>query len=215
MSISFAKVFCSVIVRIYSLFYSYKMSKKIHHLRDVLYTYWITSFIKNVGDNSIITYPCNIEGGGNNIIIGDKTSIGAFSVLGCWKKYGNQSFTPEIYIGANCQLGEYNHITAIKRITIGDGLLTGRFVYIGDNNHGGLSRDESDTPPAKRKLETKGEVVIGNNVWIGDKSTILGGVTIGDNVIIAANSVVTKNVPSNCLAAGVPAVIVKDLDAIE
>lgn len=44
-------------------------------------------------------------------------------------------------------------------------------------------------------LESKGEVVIGNNVWLGDKVTILAGVHIGDNVIIGANSVVTKDVP--------------------
>lgn len=58
---------------------------------------------------------------------------------------------------------------------------------------------------------SKGSVVIGNNVWIGDKVTILPGVTIGDNAVIAANSVVTKDIPSFSVAAGIPAVILKNV----
>ena len=88
------------------------------------------------------------------------------------------------------------------KITIGDGLLTVRFVYIGDNSHGGLSWEEAEIPPEKRKLKSKGEIMIGKNVWIGDKYTILGGVTIGDNVIIGANSVVPHDIPSNSVWGG-------------
>ena len=64
----------------------------------------------------------------------------------------------------------------------------------------------------KYTTQSKGEVEIGNNVWIGDKATILAGVVIGDNVIVAANSVVTKSVPSNTIVAGSPAKIIKQLD---
>ena len=53
-------------------------------------------------------------------------------------------------------------------------------------------------------------VFIGNHVWIGTNVTILKGVTIGDGAIIAAGSVVTKSVPSKCLAAGVPAKVIKE-----
>jgi len=52
-------------------------------------------------------------------------------------------------------------------------------------------------------------VVIGNNVWLGNNVCILAGVTIGDGAIVAANSVVTKDVPAYSLVAGVPAVIKK------
>ena len=52
-------------------------------------------------------------------------------------------------------------------------------------------------------------IYIGRNVWIGEYSRICKGVTIGDNSIVAANSVVTKNVPANCIVAGNPAKIVK------
>ncbi|WP_255402065.1 DapH/DapD/GlmU-related protein [Prevotella sp. tc2-28] len=90
-------------------------------------------------------------------------------------------------------------------------MLTGRFVYIGDNAHGGLSLEEAETPPARRHLTSKGEIKIGRNVWIGDKVSIFGGVTIGDNVIIGAGSIVTHDIPSNSMAAGMPARIIKQL----
>jgi acetyltransferase-like isoleucine patch superfamily enzyme len=64
-------------------------------------------------------------------------------------------------------------------------------------------------------LKSKGEVIIGNNVWLGDKVAVLGGVHIGNNVIVAANAVVTKDLPDNCMAAGVPAQIIKKLGTAE
>ena len=59
-----------------------------------------------------------------------------------------------------------------------------------------------------------GEIVIGNNVWIGRNVTILKGAKIGDNCVIATGSIVTKEIPSNCVAAGIPAKAVKKLDVI-
>ena len=84
-------------------------------------------------------------------------------------------------------------------------------MYIGDNAHGGLSWEEAGVAPLDRQLYSKGAIHIGNNVWIGDKATVLGGITIGDNVIVGANSVVTHDVPSNCVVAGIPAKIVRQL----
>ncbi|MCT3430976.1 hypothetical protein EFQ32_09720 [Limosilactobacillus fermentum] len=55
------------------------------------------------------------------------------------------------------------------------------------------------------------KVTIGNDVWIGGKATILPGVTIGDNVVVAAGAVVTKDVPANTIVAGVPARVIKEL----
>lgn len=147
-----------------------------------------------------------------HIQIGNNTSIGAHTILGCWNKYQDQIFNPQIIIGNNCTIGEYCQITATHLIQIGDGILTGRYVYIGDNAHGGLSNEESTIPPVKRKLVSKGGVCIGKNVWIGDRVSILGGVTIGDNVIIGAGAVVTHNIPSNSLVAGMPAKVIKRIE---
>ena len=87
--------------------------------------------------------------------------------------------------------------------------MTGRWVTITDNGHGKTDFDNLKIQPDKRKLYTKGPVVIGNNVWMGDKVTILPGVTIGNGSVIAANSVVTKDIPSFSVAAGNPAKIIK------
>ncbi len=58
-------------------------------------------------------------------------------------------------------------------------------------------------------VKTKGDVVIGNDVWIGTNAIILSGVNIGDGAIVAAGSVVTKNVPAYAIVGGVPAEVIK------
>lgn len=208
------KKFFSIIFRFFSLLYPYKLHQKLQSKRDALYTLWIRNFLGHVGEHSRICRPCSLEGGGQkNIAIGDYTTIQGTSILGCWTKYGGQEFpNASISIGNHCSIGEYNHITACNKISIGDGLLTGRYVIISDNSHGGLSEEEAQIAPANRDLKSKGEVVIGNNVWIGEKVTVLAGVHIGNNVIVAANSVVTKDIPDNCMAAGVPAKVVKEME---
>lgn len=207
------KKILAYLIRIVSKTYPYTLNERLCSYRDKLYTMWIRNYIGHVGEHSTISNPCSLQGCGQKCIsIGDYTCIQSHGVLGCWERYGEQRFSPSLTIGSHCSIGEYNHITACSKITIGDGLLTGRFVYIGDNAHGRFSMEEALIPPAQRHLTSKGEVVIGNNVWIGDKATILAGVHIGDNVIVAANAVVTKDIPCNCVVAGVPAKIVKRLE---
>ena len=205
--------FLSIIFRVFSFLYPYNLHCKFQSASNVFYTLWIKNFIGHLGDHSRIFRTCSLQGGGQkNISIGDYTTIHGTSILGCWTKYQKQSFpNASITIGNHCSIGEYNHITACNKITIGNGLLTGRYVIISDNSHGELSEDESEIIPVKRNLKSKGEVVIGNNVWLGDKVAVLSGVRIGNNVIVAANAVVTKDIPDNCVAAGVPAKIIKKI----
>ena len=198
------RITLSKLLWILSKVYSYTLNQRLKSYRNVFYTLWIQNFLGH--------YPCSLQGGGQkNISIVNHTGIQSHSILGCWEKYGDQDFTPSIMIGDNCSIGEYNHITACNKITIGNGLLTGRYVYIGDNAHGGLSMEEANIPPIRRRLISKGEILIGNNVWIGDKVTILGGCKIGDNTIIGANAVVVHDVPCNCIVAGNPARIIRKI----
>jgi len=188
------------------------MSQRFKFWRDALYSQWICQFIGEVGEGVSFHKPLKLEGDGmDEVYIGSFNTFQENCVIGCRKHYGNQEFTPNIIIGNHCDFGAYCHITAINRIKIGNGLLTGRFVFIGDNSHGGLSMEEAEIAPGKRNLKSIGEITIGNNVWIGDKVSILGGVSIGDNVIVAANSVVTHDVPSNSMVAGNPAKVLKSL----
>lgn len=89
-------------------------------------------------------------------------------------------------------------------ITIGDNTLIGHNVILATLNH--------DFSPNKRSILHPSPIVMGKNVWIGSRATILSGVTIGDGAIVAAGSVVTKNVPSNKVVAGVPAKVIKDVE---
>lgn len=152
--------------------------------------------------------------GEEHIFIGEGTHFGEHSFLTAWEKTcAGGDFHPEIHIGKNCNIGAWNHITATNRIDIGDNLLTGKWVTITDNNHGETNLETLQTPPLMRLMVSKGPVIIGKNVWIGDKATILPGVTIGEGAVIAANSVVTKDVPAYSVVAGNPARVVKQVNS--
>lgn len=88
-------------------------------------------------------------------------------------------------------------------ITIGDDVLIGHNVVLATLNHGFAPEQRKDIHPAP--------IIIGRNVWIGANATVLPGVTIGDNAIIAAGAVVTKDVPENTVVGGVPAKVIKSI----
>lgn len=118
----------------------------------------------------------------------------------------------ELIIGKNCKIGDYVHIAAGEKVTIGDNCLMASNIYISDINHGDYSgtfeHSSPNIPPDNRPLFTK-PVSIGNNVWIGENVCILPGVTIGDGCIIGANSVVNRDIPDNSMVVGAPAKVIK------
>lgn len=160
------------------------------------------------GDGSTIGIPIRISGA-HVINIGCHTVFNDGVILTAWPELNEHKETC-IRIGDDCIIGAYNHITCFDSITIGDGCLFGKWVTITDNSHGMTDMDSLMIPPAKRPIVSKGPVVIGNNVWIGDKATVLPGVNIGEGAVVAANAVVTKDVPPYCVVAGNPARIVRD-----
>jgi acetyltransferase-like isoleucine patch superfamily enzyme len=142
------------------------------------------------------------------ISVGDYTAFGEHTYLTAWKTTDSN---PLLIIGENCNFGAFNHISCSNKVIIGNNVLTGKWVTITDNSHGSSCYCDLIIPPMKRKCISKGIVQIGNRVWIGDKVTILPNVKIGDGAIIAANTVVTKDVPSYSVAAGTPATIIKQI----
>ena len=111
-----------------------------------------------------------------------------------------------IHIGNNFT-GNYNiTMLDIREIYIGDHVMIGPNTLITTVGH-------HLSPMGRRKhLGIAKPVMIGNDVWIGGNVTILPGVKIGNNVIIAAGAVVTKDVPDNCVVGGVPARKIKDIE---
>ena len=114
-----------------------------------------------------------------------------------------------VKIDKQVTLRRFVTIHAFDRIEIGDFSRITEMVTMRDHNH---YSELSDAPGEKKGFQ-KSPIVIGRNVWIGNKATIMPGVTIGDNSIIGANAVVTKSIPANSVAVGVPAKVIKTLDA--
>lgn len=180
------------------------MLKFILFIRSLYYSFQFKKF----GRNSRIWKPGQIYNSGY-IEIGCNVKIQEHVYLTAWPQFKQNQTLTLISIGHNCMIGAYNHFTAISKIQIGCGVLTGKWVTITDNSHGDTNFNTLQELPIKRCMVSKGPVIIGNNVWIGDKATILAGVTIGDGAVIAANSVVSKDVPAYSVVAGVPAKIIK------
>lgn len=189
-------------------FYPYSLHQKLKHLKIKVYTYWLLSEIKTIGENSYLYYPINLRGG-KYCSIGDNTAIGPGGYILAWDKYMDCMFTPEIIIGDNTWIGDDCHISATNKIEIGNNVLIGKKVTISDNSHGKTDIELLSTAPKERQLFSKGPVIIEDNVWLGDKVTILSGVRIGKNAIVGANSVVTKDVGENCVVGGIPAKNIK------
>lgn len=113
--------------------------------------------------------------------------------------------------GKNISVGEHVFINACCHfqdhggVTLGDGCQIGHNVVFATLNHGLQPEERGHTWPAP--------IVLGRNVWVGSNATLLQGITIGDNAVVAAGAVVTKDVPANTVVGGVPAKCIKKIDS--
>ncbi len=143
-----------------------------------------------------------------HVVIGNNTKIERGTLIRIFqdenKKYGC------INIGNNVNIGLNVNISSCNSIEIQDGVLIGRNVMINDNSHG-YTRNKQDLrlPPIERPIVSKGKIIIGRNVWLGENVVVLGNVTIGEGAVIGANSVVCKDIPPYSISGGVPAKIIK------
>ena len=114
-----------------------------------------------------------------------------------------------IFIGKNVMLNYGCVILDVCPVKIGEHTL------IGPNTHIYTACHCLDPKKRLNDIEYGKAVTIGKNVWIGGNCCILAGITIKDNAVIGAGSVVTKDVPANVVVAGNPAKIIKTIDEIE
>ncbi|MCM1041548.1 MAG: sugar O-acetyltransferase [Bacteroides sp.] len=112
-------------------------------------------------------------------------------------------FGRNIHIGKKVFINSGCHFQDQGGIFIGDNCLIGHGVVLATLNH--------DFEPSKRQNLHHAPIRIGKGVWIGAHATLTAGVTIGDNAVIAAGAVVTKDVPADMVAGGVPARIIKSI----
>lgn len=110
----------------------------------------------------------------------------------------NTKFGSRVFINSGCKFQDQGGIV------VGDDCLIGHNVVIATLNH--------DVAPSRRADMHPAAVVIGRNVWIGANATILPGVTIGDNAVVAAAAVVTRDVPAQSIVVGSPAKVVRSVE---
>jgi acetyltransferase-like isoleucine patch superfamily enzyme len=134
---------------------------------------------------------------------------GARVVLGRWSWLGHgtkvRAHEGEVVIGAKSVLGQECTISAYQHVSIGRECIVADRVMLIDFDHGVVEVER----PIRLQGIYKRDVRVGNNVWLGYGACVLRGVTVGDNSVIGTNAVVTKDLPANAVAAGVPARVVR------
>jgi acetyltransferase-like isoleucine patch superfamily enzyme len=174
--------------------------------REWYVRHFIEPALEHLGAYPTMMCPWYIQVSGPGISIGDSVTViaepGNRTVLGVW---GSDQDSGRIDIGNSVLISPGVRISACNEIRIGNSCMMANGVYITDSDWHGIydrvERPSEHTP-----------VIIEDNVWIGDRATILKGVRIGENSIVGANSVVSRDVPANVVVAGNPAVVVKELD---
>ncbi len=191
----------------------YKIYKKLDYWKQKVFTHIIINVLNNHGENILIGLDTRFNTP-KYVSLGNNVKIGRRCVIECWDKYhagAEFEMKPKLIIGNNSAIGDESHVSCARKMIIGNGVRMGRKIFITDNNHGSSNREMLDIIPFDRPLTSSGPVIIEDNVWIGEKVSIMPNVRIGKGAIIAANAVVTKDVPAYSVVGGCPARIIKQL----
>lgn len=199
-----------IVCRCWAYIYSPKLNRLLIIRYSQFYSIWISREFKSIGENPSIVPPFYLNGG-RYITIGRNFGCDQRLRLDAFDGFLGERFTPQITIGDNVSIQKDCHIGAINRIVIGDNVLIASKVYISDHSHGEINTQALTLSPAMRPLFSKGEVIIEDNVWIGEGVAVMPNVIIGKNSIIGANSVVTKSIAPNSVVAGNPARLIRTL----
>lgn len=127
----------------------------------------------------------------------------------CYNKFGDQILSPILSIRENVIIGYNFSCLVADKVEIGKNTILASNVLITSENHG--MNPEIEIPYYQQELSV-GSVSIGEGCWIGEKVIILPNVKIGDKCIIAAGSIVTKDIQSYSMAVGIPARVIKKYD---
>jgi acetyltransferase-like isoleucine patch superfamily enzyme len=151
------------------------------------------------GDGSWIVPPARVVGAGH-IHVGRAVTV----LEGSWLSVVGEA--PRLVIGDGTRIGRFVHIACVGEVVIGEDVLTADQVYIADSHHG-YDPDQPGRPMAPPR-----PVRIGRGAFLGIRSVVLEGVTIGENAYVGAGAVVTTDVPDRAVVVGNPARILRRWD---
>src|SRR5207342_833295 len=158
------------------------------------------------GDGSVICFPPNALFNEQYISIGENTMFGPQMTLSAGMVPGQEMVSDTVIsVGDRCLFGKGSGIVGHLGIDIGNDVWTGHHVYITDQNHGYADI----TLPISQQIMPEKAVVIGDGSWLGFGTVVLPGARIGRHVTVGANSVVVGDLPDYCVAAGVPATVIR------
>jgi acetyltransferase-like isoleucine patch superfamily enzyme len=155
-----------------------------------------------VGPGAIVFGPRHIEVNGPNVYLGHDIHMMA-------TRDNPIRFT--VYSGGRIELGDYTIVLPGARLSSATRVRVGKNCMFATNSYV-TDADWHDLYDRTAAPGSTAEVVLGDNVWIGDSAIVCKGVSIGENSVIGAGSVVASDVPPNCIAAGNPARVIKMLD---
>ena len=140
------------------------------------------------------------------IHVGDRVAIGEHAWLNA--KDERRDGLPTLRIGDGTSIGRFAQINAWRSVIIGRDVLIADRVFISDADH---NYTDANTPIILQSDSFVGEVSLQDGCWIGIGAVILPGVKVGRNAVVAANAVVTKDVPGRAIVGGIPAKIIRQL----
>ena len=177
-------------------------------LRRKAFTLLVRGGFRAFGHSSALEAPAQLLGL-SHVSVGRDVYIGANS----WLTFLGDSRSPArgIVIGDGVSVAGGLVLSALEEIVIEDHVLVGRFVHISDHTH---AHEETERPILAQGLTEPAPVLIKSGAWLGQGVVVCPGVTIGKNAVVAAGSVVRADVPDYCLAAGAPAVVKRQLNAV-
>jgi len=164
----------------------------------------------HLGVGSCIAFPPATISGAPSIHIGSGTLVGRQCTLSVGYLSDDDKLPARgLVIGDRCVIGARASFTAHESITVGDDVWFGQDVFVSDASHG---YQDPDTPIGEQ-FGLHEPVAIGSGSWIGHGAIILPGTTIGRNVVVAAGSVVRGKIEDHAVVGGVPAKVIRRLEA--
>lgn len=168
--------------------------------------HFVAPHLASLGGNSNMMKPWNIDIHGAHINIGSNIHVvTAKDRRVSFSTWQFEDYQGHITLGDNCLVCPGVRLDSGSHITVGDNCMLAAGSYVTD-------ADWHDLYDRTKIIGVTLPVTLADNVWVGDGATICKGVSIGENSIVGAGAIVTSDVPANCVAAGNPARVVKQLD---